>query len=945
MEIKKSIAIIILDTILIQCVGTGITAFSSEKIRSENVTIVKSDGLKVYTDIAMTQELKNLSQYVYPKEVALNFNGTATLDGKEIKSGIKVTDAGVHIVNVTNGSEKKTYNFSVINNINGKDIISISLGKCNSASITNDGILYMWGKADYKRKNGSILPMKMNGKGDINESTRIVSVSLGYSHNAAIDSDGNLYAWGENSDGELGDGTNINRDVPIKINGKGDIGENTKIVSVSLGLTHSAAVDSEGKIYTWGANEYGELGNGNKNDISSYVSKNSPVKINGKGDINENTKIVSVSLGGYHSAAVDSEGNLYTWGKNGDGELGDGTNINRNSPVKINGGGVIDEKTKIISVSLGGYHSAAVDSEGNLYTWGLNEYGELGIIPGIKEENSVNSPIKINGEGDIGENTKIVSVSLGLTHSAAVDSEGNLYTWGLNGDGELGDGTDINKYKPVKINGSGSIGEKTKIVSISLGLCHSAATDNEGNLYTWGSNKYGELGSGITYHHCAIPKVSILTLKYGDITRKEDVDNIYFNCKFPENLDTGAKSLTYILDDDTSINYATQINLAEYKITIPKASKANKIKILYGFENINTPIIKSFGVMKLKGPSEANVTVEHGKEFNSIDFAKKKFEVIGTDDTFDDGLTINVDKEKVNLSKSGDVVINYKIIDRKGNYIKHKLILHIKNKVAISKLAYFKTYGLVLEGEVIETKNPYDMSVKKTLVVESSDGNIKFEKNIINTNWYGNGYSGFQGIITSDDLDRVGDLQNAKIAIKTNSNGKIETYDYTVEKTELLSKIKKPIVKISEINNEEANYYKIENLPVGDFGNSIIAISVDKNNQLLLSNSIKKFDINTLSYYKNNTGNYIFDASINIKDFNLENEGHVKLFEVKDKLGKIVYTGKAATFEDGVFENVAPKSALQVVIPIEYSNDDYFFEIVIKDKNNIEKARFKVPKY
>ncbi|MBM7835635.1 alpha-tubulin suppressor-like RCC1 family protein, partial [Clostridium sardiniense] len=100
------------------------------------------------------------------------------------------------------------------------------------------------------------------------------------------------------------------------------------------------------------------------------TDRNTPTKINGKGEIGENTKIIASSMSGNNGSAIDSEGNLYTWGKNGKGQLGDGTRTGRNSPVKINGKGEIGENTKIIASSMGDNNGSAIDSEGNLYTWG-----------------------------------------------------------------------------------------------------------------------------------------------------------------------------------------------------------------------------------------------------------------------------------------------------------------------------------------------------------------------------------------------------------------------------------------------------------------------------------------------------------------------------------------------------------------------------------------------
>ena len=233
--------------------------------------------------------------------------------------------------------------------------------------------------------------------------------------------------------------------------------ENNNDGKLSLGGNHhSAAIAEDGSLYTWGRNYQGQLGNGTKTDSLT------PIKIM------DNVK--SVSLGYSHSAAITEDGSLYTWGYNSSsGELGNGTTTDSLIPIKI--------MDNVKSVSLGGYHSAAITEDGSLYTWGWNMDGQLGN--GTKT-NSL-TPIKIM------DNVK--SVSLGYIHSAAITEDGSLYTWGYNSSsGELGNGTETRSLTPIKI--------MDNVKSVSLGEFHSAAITEDGSLYTWGSNSSGQLGNG-----------------------------------------------------------------------------------------------------------------------------------------------------------------------------------------------------------------------------------------------------------------------------------------------------------------------------------------------------------------------------------------------------------------------------------------------------------------
>ena len=252
------------------------------------------------------------------------------------------------------------------------------------------------------------------------------------------------------------------------------------VKQVSLGGDHSAAITENGDLYLWGNNGYGQLGDG------STERSLEPKKVM------EHMK--QVSLGKYHSAAISENGDLYLWGNNEYGQLGDGsTENNFFVPKKV--------MEHVKQVSLGGQHSAAITENGDLYLWGYDGEGQLGY--GSDENSFV--PKKVMED--------VKQVSLGKEHSAALTENGDLYLWGYNAYGQLGDGSNTDSITPTKV--------MENVKEVSLGDYHSAAVTEEGELYLWGGNSYGELAEcpqNVTY--CDTPKKIT-------ITPSSSVDNTY----------------------------------------------------------------------------------------------------------------------------------------------------------------------------------------------------------------------------------------------------------------------------------------------------------------------------------------------------------------------------------------------------------------------------------
>lgn len=293
-------------------------------------------------------------------------------------------------------------------------------------------------------------------------------VSLGAVSAAAIKSDGTLWTWGSNFEGNLGDNTfgTGNRSSPQTTTAGGN-----NWVKVSVG-SFAGAIKSDGTLWTWGFNGYGELG------ANNTVNSSSPQTTVAGGS---NWKFINCSYSG--PAAIKEDGTLWTWGNAVVGQQGHGDTVTRSSPQTVISGG-----NNWQSIAGGNYHKIAIKTDGTMWTWGENGYGELGSDEVTTVKRS--SPQTTAAGGNSWK-----AVAAKYYNSAAIKNDGTLWTWGNNEYGQIGNNT-ISFYSGNRISPQTTVAGGTNWRKVEIGGGMMAAIKTDGTLWTWGYNNAGSLGDG-----------------------------------------------------------------------------------------------------------------------------------------------------------------------------------------------------------------------------------------------------------------------------------------------------------------------------------------------------------------------------------------------------------------------------------------------------------------
>ena len=306
-----------------------------------------------------------------------------------------------------------------------------------------------------------------------------------YNFTVGLTIDGRLFSWGKNSGGQLGIGNQTDKNIPTQV------GKNNDWKTFAIGASNVIAIKSDGTLWTWGS--YETLGNN-----SQYTNAKEPIQIGLENDWKE------LGAGDFHVFAIKNNGTLWATGRNGSGQIGDGTKTNKATFIQI--GTDTDWK----QVSGGNVFTVAVKEDGSLWTWGEGGSGQCGngrwsgtLIP-----------------TQIGSDKNWKMVSAGKDHVIALKKDGTLWAWGNNGNGQLGIGSTKEKNVPT------AVGTNNDWNQISAGLNHNTAVKLDGSLWVWGRNFYGALGLGYDGYQLGY---SNIPLKNGTSLDWKEVFNGAFN--------------------------------------------------------------------------------------------------------------------------------------------------------------------------------------------------------------------------------------------------------------------------------------------------------------------------------------------------------------------------------------------------------------------------------
>lgn len=529
-----------------------------------DTTSITSSNLIISGDIYKNNTLLKNSKWNQQNNDAINYTSGSVIIGKTSPQFM------VSVSGITKSDD------IITTGINNRLVFSQTrLGTNHSLGVDVYGFLWSWGRNN-SGQLGTGNNIDKNSPTKIISQSKIIKISAGVEFSVALDDFNRVWTWGENNVGQLGDGTVVSKNIPINISDSPyNKFNNKQIIDIECGESHCIALDVDGNVWTWGGNSLGQLG-----DNTNSVFNNNPVQITSF--VNKIVKIANITLSN-HSSVIDNQGDLWSWGSNEYGQIGNGTAQNKIiSPIKITNNNTFNGN-KIVDVSLSVSHTLFIDTEEKLWSSGRNNSGQLGT------GNNQNYLSPINIANTNFNNKGLVNIRCGVNYSMAIDQDGSLWVWGANEHGQLGDSTTASLNLPKNI----SVAPQNRfngnpIVNVSCGFKNTFTIDKLNNLWSWGDNEYGQLGDN-TVVSKIVPTIVKQLSDIIVISKNVGISNTSPNYKLDVNGDINASGIILsngiVLTSD--IRVKLNINDLSTEEVLEKILKLKVKKYKYKKEYIN----------------------------------------------------------------------------------------------------------------------------------------------------------------------------------------------------------------------------------------------------------------------------------------------------------------------------------------------------------------------
>ncbi|HKD34429.1 MAG TPA: PASTA domain-containing protein [Gaiellaceae bacterium] len=301
-------------------------------------------------------------------------------------------------------------------------IAAVTAGFDHTCALASVGGVKCWGDNVFGQLGDGTTTARLTPVDVSGLTSDVAAVAAGNSHTCAVTTSGGAKCWGNNGSGQLGGCGSAACSTPVDVTGL-----TSGVAAITAGFAHTCALTSGG-VKCWGLNNHGQLGDGTTNDSST------PVDVSGLP-----SGVQAIAAGDYHTCALTSTGGVECWGSNQYGQLGDGTETDRPTPVDVSG-----LASEVGKVAAGGFHTCALTKAGGMKCWGSNGGGELG--DGTTSDSTI--PVDVSGLA-----SGVAAIADGYFHTCATTTAGAAMCWGSNDDGQLGDGTTTNRLAPVEVIG------------------------------------------------------------------------------------------------------------------------------------------------------------------------------------------------------------------------------------------------------------------------------------------------------------------------------------------------------------------------------------------------------------------------------------------------------------------------------------------------------------